>query len=114
MGVLAVEKVPAQIAALFDAEKREPDDIRRAYARLGAADLGRWLTVENGRIAELLVHAKAEEQSLRADLAVLKTELKTLPSGTTGRNAASSRERELERELAEAREPTLEGDTQQA
>ena len=55
LGVLAVEKVPAQIAALFDAEKREPDEIRRAYARLGAADLGRWLTVENGRIAELLV-----------------------------------------------------------
>ena len=81
LGVLAVEEVPAQIAALFDVEKREPDEIRRAYARLGAADLGRWLTVENGRIAELLVHAKAEEQSLRADLAALKEELKTLQSG---------------------------------
>jgi glycosyltransferase involved in cell wall biosynthesis len=103
LGVLAVEKVPAKIAALFDAEKREPEDIRRAYARLGAADLGRWLTVENGRIAELLVHAKAEEQSLRADLTALKAELKTLQSGATGRNGASSRERELERELAQAR-----------
>ncbi len=103
LGVLAVKEVPAQVAALFDAEKREPDEIRRAYARLGAADLGRWLTVENGRIAELLVHAKAEEQSLRADLAALKAELKTLQSGATGRNGASSRERQLERELAQAR-----------